>query len=100
MGLITNHVFSCLDQVTMTFQVKQAGDFSDDDMFFLKAESVPQYLSLLIGLEERIDFHATVNRMEFFCRCDPVGEQLFCHGVSNADQGVTFPGCVAFATAE
>lgn len=84
------------DQVVVSFEVKESGDFSEDDVVGFKSELPTHLCWRLLGIEEAVDVHAAVDGGILLGRADAGGEVLGGHGIADRDETLAPASCEAF----
>src|SRR5205085_2533235 len=90
--LLGHYLAGCLDNVSMSLEMKQASDLGDDDVVALIPKIAPHALALASRCEKRLDLHAAIDGREFFSRSNAGLDQQIGHRVGHADHRVTAPG--------
>ena len=83
---------AALHEVVVSLEMKEPGDFADDDIIGRVAKLAADAIAMGIGGEECFDLHAAVDRGELFARGDAGGDELVGHGVGDADDRIAASG--------
>jgi hypothetical protein len=81
--------------------MKQSSDLADDDLIVLKAKPLADGGAVqLVGVQQRPDIHAAIDRGELFARSDARIDQQIGHRIGDGDQMIAPPRGPAFTKAK
>ena len=80
------------DEVVMTFEVKESGDFAEDDVMWLESEFGADFGGWSLGSEKTVDVHTAVDGGVTFGCANAGCEVLGGHGVADGDEMLA-PAC-------